>query len=64
MQTASSRIWIWVTDSISYDNDYYANCSSSIPYWSFKVYQRITTKIGVCMNILNSDRNFLDFDFK
>ena len=27
MQTASSRIWTWVADSISYDENWYAKCA-------------------------------------
>ena len=26
-QTASSRIWTWVADSISYDDNHYAKCT-------------------------------------
>ena len=29
-QTASSRVWTWVTDSIPYDDRYYAKRASSI----------------------------------
>ena len=32
MQTALSRTWTWVTDSISYDDHPYAKCASYIDW--------------------------------
>ena len=33
MQTAFSRVWTWVSDSISYNDDHYAKCISLKLVW-------------------------------
>ena len=43
-QTASSRIWTWITDFIFYDNDCYAQCVSILVMYHLMLYSKPGTE--------------------